>query len=189
MELGWLDSNPNSYFLCCCSAPKSCRILGDPMDFSTPGPLSFTISQSLLKFTSIELVMLFNHLIHSHPLLLLPSIFPSVSLFHMNWLFTSGGQSIGASALASVLLMTIQEWFLLWSTGSPWSPRDSQESPLAPQFESINYSMLSLLYDPTLTCVHDCIKNNLGIKNNIEQTCISWKNDSYVNDVVIGLTV
>ena len=38
-------------------------------------------------------------------------------LFHMNWLFTSGGQSIGASALASVLLMTIQGWFPLWSTG------------------------------------------------------------------------
>ena len=38
MELGWLDSNPNSYFLCsCCSVPESCQILCDPMDFSTPG--------------------------------------------------------------------------------------------------------------------------------------------------------
>ena len=44
-------------------------------------PLSFTISQSLLKFTSIELVMLSNRLILCHPLLLLPSIFPSISVF------------------------------------------------------------------------------------------------------------
>ena len=44
-------------------------------------PLSFTISQSLLKFMSTELVMLSNHLILCHPLLLLPSIFSSVRVF------------------------------------------------------------------------------------------------------------
>ena len=43
--------------------------------------LSFTIPQSLLKFMSIELVMLSNHLILSHSLLLLPSVFPSISVF------------------------------------------------------------------------------------------------------------
>ena len=45
------------------------------------GHLSFTISQSLLKFMSIESVMLFNHLILCHPLLLLPSIFPRIRVF------------------------------------------------------------------------------------------------------------
>ena len=44
-------------------------------------PLFFTISQSLLKFMSIEFVMLSNHLILCHPLLLLPSIFPSIRVF------------------------------------------------------------------------------------------------------------
>ena len=44
-------------------------------------PLSSTISQSLFKFMSIELVMLSNHLILCHPLLLLPSIFPSIIVF------------------------------------------------------------------------------------------------------------
>ena len=54
-------------------------------------PLSSTISHSLLKFTSIELVMLSNHLILYCPLLILPSIFPSIRIFsnelalHIRW--------------------------------------------------------------------------------------------------------
>ena len=62
----------------------------------------------------------------------------------MSRLFASGGPSIGASASASVLPMNIQGW-------SPCCPRDFQESSPAPQFESINSSALSLLYDPTLS--------------------------------------
>ena len=66
--------------------------------------LSFTISQSLLKF--IKSVMPFNHLILYRPLLLLPSIFPSIRAFPMSLLFASSGQSIGASG--SVLPMNIR---------------------------------------------------------------------------------
>ena len=51
------------------------------MDCSTPGFLSFTISWSLLKLRSIQLVMPSNHLILCHPLLLLPSVFPSIRVF------------------------------------------------------------------------------------------------------------
>ena len=51
------------------------------MDCSTPGLLSITNSQSLLKLMSIESVMPSNHLILCHPLLLLPSIFPSIGVF------------------------------------------------------------------------------------------------------------
>ena len=60
-----------------------------------------------------------NHLILCHPLLFLPSIFPSIQhvSFPMNWLFASGGQSIGASTSASVLPMSIQYWFPLGLTG------------------------------------------------------------------------
>jgi len=50
-----------------------------------------------------------NHLILCHPLLLLPSIFPSIRVFSMSQFFTSDGQSIGASASASVLPMNIQD--------------------------------------------------------------------------------
>ena len=61
----------------------SCQVMSDsdPMDCCTPGFSVFTISQSLLKFMSIELVMLSNHFILYYPLLLLPSIFPSIRVF------------------------------------------------------------------------------------------------------------
>ena len=49
--------------------------------------------------------------------------------------------------------------------GSPCSPRDSQESPPAPQFKSINSSVLSPLYGPTLTSTHDYWKNLLPVSH------------------------
>ena len=79
--------------------------------------LSFTISQNSLKLMSIESMMLSNHVILCRPLLLLPSIFPSIRIFSVSWLFASGDQNIWASASASVLPMNIQGWFPLGSTG------------------------------------------------------------------------
>ena len=79
--------------------------------------LSITNSRSLLNLTSIESVMPSNHLILCHPLLLPPSIFPSIRSFPMSHFFTSGGQSIGVSVSASVLPMHIQDWFPLGWTG------------------------------------------------------------------------
>ena len=76
-------------------------------------PVSFTISWSLLKLMSIELVMSSNHLILCCPLLL-PSVFSASGTFLMNRLFASGGQSIGASAL--VHLMDILDSFPLGLT-------------------------------------------------------------------------
>ena len=73
-------------------------------------------SRTLLKLMSIELVMPFSHLILCYPLLL-PSIFPSIRVFSISQFFASGGQSIGASASASVLPMNIQDWFPLGLTG------------------------------------------------------------------------
>ena len=90
---------------CCCSVTKSCLTLCNPWTAACQAPLSSTISQSLLKFMFIELVMLSNHFILLHLLLL---IFPSIRVFSNNQLFASGGQSIGASASASVLPVNIQ---------------------------------------------------------------------------------
>ena len=115
--------------------------------------LSFTTSQSLLKFMSIETVMPSNHLILCRPLLLLPSIFPNIRVF-FSQLFTSGGQSIGASASASALPMTIQDWFPLGLTSLISSQSKGLSSP-TPQFWSINSSALSFLYSPTLTSIYD----------------------------------
>ena len=75
--------------------------------FVTPGTaarqasLSITNYWNLLKLRSIELVMSSNHLILCCPLLLLPSIFPSISVFSISQFFTSGGQRVGVSASAS----------------------------------------------------------------------------------------
>ena len=145
--------------------------------FAAPGiavcqaSLSFTLLWSLLQPMSTEPVMPSNHLILCHPLLLLPSIFPShptisasvtpfssclpsfpaSGSFLVSRLFPWGSQNIGASASTSVLPMNIQGW-LVWS---PYSPRDSQESSPAPQFENSNSSALNLL--SSLLLVHwDC---------------------------------
>ena len=65
----------------------------------------------------------------------------------MSQFFTSGGQSIGVSASASILPKNIQDWFPLGLTGLiSLSPRDSQESSPTPQFKRINSSVLSFLY-------------------------------------------
>ena len=65
----------------CCSVAQSCPTLCDPMDCSTSGLLVLHHLRSLLKLMSIELVMPSNHLILCRPLLLLPSIFPSIRVF------------------------------------------------------------------------------------------------------------
>ena len=87
--------------------------------------------------------------------------FPASGSFPVSQFFTSGGQSIGVSALASVLPMNIQDWFPLGLTGLiSFSPRDSEEFSSIPRFKSINYSTLSFLYSSTRTSIHDSWKNH-----------------------------
>ena len=127
--------------------------------FATPwitahqASLSTTNSQSSLKLTSIESAMPFSHLILCRPLLLLPSIPPSITVFSNESTLHMSSQSTGVSALASVLPKNTQDW-------SPCSPRDSQESFPTSQFKSINSSLLSFLHSPSLTSIHDHWKNH-----------------------------
>ena len=87
--------------------------------------------------------------------------FPASEFFPVSQFFASGGQSIGVSASASVLPMNIQDWFTLGLSGLiSCSPRDYQESSLTPQFKSINSLVLSFLYGPILTCIHDYWQNH-----------------------------
>ena len=79
--------------------------------------LSITNSQSLPKLMAIESVMPSNHLILCCPLLLLPSISPSIRVFSNESVLHIRSQSIGASASASVLPVNIQDWFPLGLTG------------------------------------------------------------------------
>ena len=91
---------------------SSVRLFVTPWTAARQATLSFTISWSLLKLMPIELVMPSNHCITYHPLLLCPQSFPASGSFLMSQLFARGGQSIGTSALASVLLTNIQDWLL-----------------------------------------------------------------------------
>ena len=76
--------------------------------------LSFTISRSLLKLMSIELVMSFNHLIFCHPLLLLPSVFPSIRVFSKDVTLCIRWPKYWSLSYSIKLPMNIQNWFILW---------------------------------------------------------------------------
>ena len=95
-----------------------------------------------------------NRLILCHSLLLLPSAFPSIRVFSKSQLFASGGQSIGASALASVLPVNIQDWSPLGWTG--WISLQSKGlsrvfSSTTVQKHQFFSAQLYSLYSPTLT--------------------------------------
>ena len=102
-----------------------------------------------------------NHLILCCPLLLLPSIFPSIRVFPnesglcVRWpKYWSFSFSFSPSNECSGLFP------LEWNGWTPCSPRDSQQSSLTPQFKSINSSAFSLLYGPMLTSICDYWKNH-----------------------------
>ena len=116
--------------------------------------LSFIIFQSLFKLMSIVLTMSSNLILSPTSAVRIFSVSRSFPVSHF---FTSGGQSIGASA-SSVLPVNIQGWFISFRIDSP---KDSQESSPTPQFESINSLVLGLLYGPTLTSIHDYWKNHI----------------------------
>ena len=101
----------------CCSVTKLCLTLCDPMNFSMPG---FSVHHYLLESAQTHVHWVSNTIQPSQPLLppffSCPQFFPASGSFPMSQLFTSGGQSIGASASASVLPMNIQGWFPLGLT-------------------------------------------------------------------------
>ena len=120
--------------------------------------LSFTLSLTLLKLMSIESVMPSNHLILCHPLLLLPLIFPNTRVFsnesalHISWpKYWSFSFCISPSNEHPGLISFRMDWLDLLAV---------QECSPTPQFKSINSSVFSFLYSPTLTSIHDYWKNH-----------------------------
>ena len=136
----------------------SCSVISDCDPTALQASLSFTISWSLLKLMFIESVMptIISSSFVPFPC---PQFFSASGSFPVSQLFASGGQSIGASASASVLPKNIQGWFPLRLT---WFDLLSAQGTLKSllQFKSINSSLLSLLYGPTHTSVHDYWKNH-----------------------------
>ena len=102
---------------CCCSVTQLCLTLCDPMECSTEGFLSITVSRDLLWIMFIESMMPPNHFILCHPLLLLPSIFPNDRVFsselalHIRWLKNwSFSFSISPSSEYSGLISSRMNW-------------------------------------------------------------------------------
>ena len=146
---------------------SSVQLLSRVLFFVTPWTvahqpsLSITNSQSLLKLVAIESVMPSNHLILCHPLLLLPSIFPSIRVFANEsalrirwpkcWSFSF---SISSSNEYSGLISFRMDWLNLLAV------QETLKSLLQqPQFKSI-HSALSFLYSSTLRSIHDYWKNH-----------------------------
>ena len=122
MDLGkvnWQHSGKGSLFFVAVVQLLSCvRLFVTPWTVARQTSLSLTISQSLLKLTSIELVISSNHLNLCCPLLLLPSIFPSIRVFsnelglHIRWPeYWSFNYSISPSSEYSGLICYRIDWF------------------------------------------------------------------------------
>ena len=93
------------------------QLFATPWTAACQASLSFTVSHGLLKLMSTESVMPSNISSSVAPFSSCPQSFPASGSFPMSQLFTSGGQSIEASASASVLPMNTQVWFPLGLTG------------------------------------------------------------------------
>ena len=169
MVLPYIKMNPPQVYMC----SSSWTLLPSPSPYHPSGSSQCTSPQASsivhwtwtgdsfhiwyytyfnAKLMSIELLMPSNHLILCPLFSSCLQSFPASGSFPMSWLFMSGGQSIRASTSAPVLPVDIQAWFPLGLNGlTSLLSKESQESSPATQFESINSSVLSLLYGPTHT--------------------------------------
>ena len=146
-------------YMCCCLVAKSCLTFATPGTAAPQALLSFTITWSLLKLKSIESVLPSNHLIFCCPLLL-PSIFPSIRVFssesvlRIRWpKYWSFSFSISPSSEHSGLISFRIDWFDL-------AVQKTLKSLLLHHSSKFSSSVLSLLYDPTLTSIHNYWKNH-----------------------------
>ena len=140
------------------SVAQSCLNLYHPMDCSTLSSLSIPNTWSLLRLKSTESVMP-PHPMLCRPLLLPPSIFPSIRVFLNESVLCIRWPKYWVSASASVLPMNIQDWFSLWWTG--WISLQSKgRSRVFNTTVQKQLFCLSFLYSPNLTSIHDYWKNH-----------------------------
>ena len=142
------------------SVAQSCLTICDPMNCGTGLP----VHHQLLEFTQTHVHRVSDAIQPSHPLL---SPFPpTFNLSQYQGLFK---WICSSHQVAKILEFQLEHQFFQRApmtdlqnglVGSPCSPRDSQESSPTPQFKSISSSVLSFLYCPTLTSIHDYWKNH-----------------------------
>ena len=138
------------------SSVAQCPTPCDPMNYSTPG---LPVHHQLPESTQTHVNWVSDAIQPSHPL-----SSPSPPAFNFSqhqglFQWVSSSHQV-VKVLAFQLQYQSFQWIFRtdflqdWLVGSPCSPRDSQESSPASQFKSINFSLLSLLYGPTLTFIH-----------------------------------
>ena len=158
----------NIYEMLCYKNTRSVQLLSYvwcfviPLSAAYEASLSNTNSWSLLKLMPTESVMSFNHLILCHPLLLLPSIFPSIRVFsnesilHIRWpKYWSFSFNISPSNEYSSLISFRMDWLDFLAVQATLKSLLQYHSS-----KSINSSALSFLYSPALTSIHDYWKNH-----------------------------
>ena len=152
------NSNCNKFTV---SSVTQCTWFCDPMDCSMPG---FPVHHQLPDIAQTHVHRVGDAIQPSHPL---SSPSPVFNLSQHQGLFqwvSSLHQVV--KGLELQLKHQFFQWILKtdflqnWLAWFPCNPRDSQESSLTPQFKSINFSMLSFLYGPTRTSIHDYWKNH-----------------------------
>ena len=144
------------------SVAQSCPTLCEPMDCSMPG---FPVHHQLLEFTQTHVHWISDAIQPSRPLAAPSPPAPNLSQHQGLFQWVSSLHQV-----AKVLEFQLQHQSFQRTTktdllqnglvGSPCSPRDSQESSPTTQFKYINSSVLSFLYSPTLTSIHDHWKNH-----------------------------
>ena len=144
------------------SIAQLCQTLYDPWTEECKASLSITNSWSLLKLMSIESVMSSNHLILCHPLLLLPSIFPSIRVFSnesdlpIRWpKYWSFSFNISPSNEHSGLISFRMDWLDLLAVQGPLKSLLQHHSSRASVLQCSAF-----FYSPTLTSIHDHWKNH-----------------------------
>ena len=143
---------------------QSCSTLCDPIDCSMQASLSITNSWNLLKLMSIVLVMSSNNLSLCHPLLLLPSIFPSIRVFssmsvlHIKWpKYWSFSFNISCSNEYSGLISFRMDWLELLAVQGTLKSLLQHQSFKA---SFLWHSLYSSLYSLTLPSINDYWKNH-----------------------------
>ena len=167
------------------SVPQSCPTFCDPMDCSMSG---FPVHHQIPKLTQTHVHRVGDAIEQSH----------SLSSFFLSTFNLSQHQGLfqwvsSSYQVAKVLEFQLQHQSFQWIFRTDFlqdglvrscSPRDSQESSLTSQFKSINSSVLSFLYSPTLTSIHDYWKNH-----SFDQMDFWWKGMSLLLHMLSRLVI
>ena len=166
-------SNPHIHTIIVVRSLKCVRLFATSWTAACQASLSFTISHSLLKLMSTESVMPSNISSSVSPFFSCPQSFPASGSFPMSHLFTPVGQSIGASALASVLSMNSQSWFPLGRTGLiSWLSKGLSKVFSSTTVQKHKFFSAHHSYGPTFTSIHDYWKNH-----SFDWTDLCWQSD------------